>query len=229
MSWHELSNVIEAVNRWVRGDEAPWPYARCLEEWGPEYEMYRKRWRAHDIPIFNPERAAVIVEQRLQYINCFGFAIPCGELFDELRTSALVVEIGAGSGYMTAIMRHCGIRVTGSDTGHWEWRRQFDDKQVRADGKTMVRRYPKAVIFCSWPSHEETWYRQALKAMRVGQRIVTIMEDSCAEDGAQEYFDACFEIARTIPIPTFSHMNDQAYVAIKKRQRGQTHELDCGR
>jgi 16S rRNA G1207 methylase RsmC len=83
----------------------------------------------------------------------------------------------------------------------------------------MVRRYPDALIFCSWPSLEETWYRQALKAMRVGQRIVAVIEDSCAEESAREYFDACFEIERLIPIPAFEYMNDIAIVATKKRPR----------
>jgi hypothetical protein len=74
-------------------------------------------------------------------------------------------------------------------------------------------------VFCSWPSLGETWFRQMLKAMRVGQRIVTVLEDSCCEDSARDYFDTCFEVERMIDIPAFQHMNDIAYVATKKRNR----------
>ena len=218
-----LPDVIGAVERWVRGDEATWRYARCLSDFGPDFEMYRKRWNSHGFDLPNIARTAGLFEVREQYMKQFGFMIPCAELLDELQKADLVVEVGAGTGYMTAIMRHRGIRVIGSDPrlgyGHVLKHGTYDDLQVVAQGKTMVRRYPDALVFCSWPSLEETWFRQMLKAMRVGQRIVTVLEDSCGEETARAYFDACFEVERMIDIPAFQHMNDIAYVAIKKRGR----------
>jgi len=223
LSQEKVPDVIGAVERWVRGDEATWRYARCLSDWGPEFEMYRKRWNSG---VFDPpsgiERSVSLTDLRHQYIERLGFMIPCAELLDELQQANLVVEVGAGTGFMTRIMRHRGIRVIGSDPrldyGHVLKHGAYDDLQVVAQGKTMVRRQPKALVFCSWPSLGETWFRQMLKAMHVGQRIVTVLEDSCCEDSAREYFDACFEVERTIDIPAFQHMNDIAYVAIKKRQ-----------
>jgi hypothetical protein len=217
-----LPDVIGAVERWVRGDEATWRYARCLEDWGPDFEMYRKNWNTK---LMFPEgiaRFAAMTDMRQDYIKRFGFMLPCAELLDELQyTAKLVVEVGAGTGFMTQIMRHRGIKVIGSDPGLGYYKKHgiYDASQIAAQGKTMVRRYPKALIFCSWPSLGETWFRQMLKAMRVGQRIVTVLEDCCGEDTAREYFDACFETERMIDIPAFHHMNDIAYVAIKKRQR----------
>lgn len=218
-----LPDVVGTVERWVRGDEPVWAYARCIEDWGPEFEMYRMRWsRRSDGDIMSSAlRSAIMVEMREQFLKRFGYMLPCADILDELQKSDLVVEIGAGSGYMTRIMRNRGINVIGSDPGlgyaHCITHAQYDGKQIAAQGKTMVRRYPDALIFCSWPSLSETWFRQALKAMRVGQRIVTVLEDSCAEESARAYFDACFEVEKTIHIPAFQFMNDIAYVAIKKR------------
>jgi hypothetical protein len=214
-----LPDVIGTVERWVRGDEATWRYARCLEEWGPDFEMYQKNWSI-GLPS-GIARFAALSELRKSYIKQFGFMLPCAELLDELQKAALVVEVGAGTGFMTRIMRHRRIEVIGSDPGigYFEKHGVYDERQVAAQGKTMVRRYPKALVFCSWPSLGQTWFRQTLKAMRVGQRIVTVLEDSCCEETAREYFDACFETERTIDIPAFQHMNDIAYVATKKRNR----------
>ena len=220
----DLPDVVGTVERWVRGDEATWRYARCLEVWGPEFEMYRKNWNSLSaLRTGGVARYAAISDMRRLYMHQFGFMIPCAELLDELQTADLVIEVGAGTGFMTKIMRHRRIEVIGSDP-HLGYQHVFahgvyDDRQIVAQAKTMVRRYPNALVFCSWPSLHETWFRQMLKAMHVGQRIVTVLEDSCAEETAREYFEACFETERTIDIPAFQHMNDIAYVAVKKRQR----------
>jgi hypothetical protein len=215
-----LPDVIGAVERWVRGDEATWRYARCLEDWGPDFEMYRKNWNSLSLR-GGIVRFAAISELRRDYIRRFGFVLPCAELLDELQKADLVVEVGAGTGFMTKIMRNRGIKVVGSDPGigYFKQHGTYDASQIVAQGKTMVRRYPTALVFCSWPSLGETWFRQMLKAMRVGQRIVAVLEDSCCEETAREYFDACFETERLIDLPAFQHMNDIGYVAVKKRQR----------
>lgn len=219
--------VLDTMQRWLEGD-AVWPYAKILRTWGPEFEMYRRRWSREDFSSFRSgvDRTINRMQLRNDWIKLFGFAIPCAELLDELAKASHVVEVGAGSGYMTRLMRHRGINVTGSDI---EWRGPncyrfetgvYDDHQVTGTAaKTMVRRYPDSTVFCSWPSLNETWFRQMLKAMRIGQRIVIVREDACAEDSAWQYLDDCFKEEATIDIPTFEHMNDYASVHLKKRQR----------
>jgi hypothetical protein len=216
----DLPDVIGCVERWVRGDEAVWSYQRCIDTWGHDFEMYRTRWNRGDHMRL---RLHILLGLREQFIQRFGYMLPCAEILDELQKSDLVVEIGAGTGYMTRILRNRGINVIGSDPQlayhHTLKHALHDDKQVIAQGKTMVRRYPDATIFCSWPSLGDTWFRQALKAMKIGQRIVCVMEDSCAEETAREYLDVCFDTERRINIPAFDFMNDIAYVAVKKRNR----------
>ena len=110
-----LPDVIGAVERWVRGDEATWRYARCIENWGPDFEMYRKRWNRK---LFDPQsvaRTAGLFDLRERYMRQFGFMLPCAEVLDELQKADLVVEVGAGTGFMTKIMRHRRINVIGSD------------------------------------------------------------------------------------------------------------------
>lgn len=209
--------VVDTMKAWL-GGEPVWPYAKILSDWGAEFENYRINWRMPS-PI---ERTMILMQTRDVWIKLFGYAIPCAELLDELAKANHVVEVGAGTGYMTHLMRLRGVDVVGSDPGDTGYRFEcglFDPAQVRAQGKTMVRRYPNSTVFCSWPSLEETWFRQMLKSMRIGQRLIVIREEACAESSAWDYLDACFAEDAVIHIPAFQHLNDYAAVYTKKRQR----------
>jgi hypothetical protein len=227
------AGAIETMQAWLDG-EPVWPYAKIIETWGSRFEMYRLRWRRElsvamttgVIGVAEYHSMADVYALRDEWVARFGFAIPCAELLDELAASKLVVDAGAGSGYMTRLMRNRGIEVIGSDIGwpgensHGFMTGFWDCFQVSGTAaKTMARRYPEATMFCSWPTLDETWFRQMLRAMRIGQKLVVIREDACAEDSAWQYFDDCFDETRNIYIPAFECMNDFAIVGVKKRQR----------
>jgi len=228
---------IETMQRWLAG-EPVWSYAKIIETW-PQFEHYMARFhRRFEAAIadgkvdFKSDAKAYLDEiqnlwrLRDEWVRRFGFAIPCQELLNELAVHGHIVEVGAGTGYMTRLMRHRGITVVGSD---FEWRGpngysfttgEHDDEQVNGvEAKTMVRRHPDSTVFCSWPSLRLTWFRQALKAMKIGQRLVVIREGACAEETAWQYLDDCFEQTATIDIPVFEHMHDYASVHVKKRNR----------
>jgi hypothetical protein len=230
--------AIETMQGWIHGDPV-WPYARILETWGAQFEMYRLRWRREIADamaggdLTSRGNAAAYLRDSLamwhlrdEWVIRFGFAIPCGELLDHLAAAAPIVEVGAGTGYMTALMRNRGIEVIGSDldcrgySDHGFLTGCFDEEQVQGvQAKTMVRRYPERAVFCSWPTLNATWFRQMLRAMRIGQQLVVIREDACAEETAWQYLNDCFDHVTDIDIPAFLHLNDIASVYIKKRQR----------
>lgn len=224
-----------AMQRWLDG-EPVWPYAKIIEAW-PEFEhwhakMFRDTWppcaEGDDTIKFRlPKIDQSYMEARVQrtmlrhlWIGAFGFAIPCAELLDELAKHEHVIDVGAGTGYMTKLMRHRGINVIGSDPGlggHGFQVGALDPQQVKAGAKDMVSRHPTSAVFCSWPTLKATWFREMLKAMRTGQHLIVIREGACAEDTAWEYLDASFTELGTITIPTFEHMHDYAWVGVKRR------------
>lgn len=209
------SPAFAAMELWLSGDDV-WPRRRIVEEWGGLLD----RWPPglDDWKVNNTVSAFAV---RSEFIRRYGFAIPCKELLDALAKIQPIVEIGAGTGYLTRLMRNRGVNVTGSDSRDGGYKfaiAAHDPQQVTAQGKTMVRRYPDATIFCSWPSLDETWFRQALKAMKIGQRLIVIRESACAEDSAWSYLDDCFEQQGAIGIPMFWGMHDHGEVHIKKRQ-----------
>jgi len=234
-----LAAILDTMQGWLDG-EPVWPYRKIIDVWGPEFEMYRLRWHREveqaaeaggftwSGPDFDKglQRGIATYRLRDEWIRRFGFAIPCAELLDELAKAEHVIEAGAGSGYMTRLMRNRGISVTGTDydwrgpSGHGFVTGMHDELQLNGRAaKTMARRYRDSTVFCSWPTLHATWFRQMLKAMRIGQRLVIIHEDACAEDTAWQYLDDCFDDLATIHIPAFEHMNDYASVHVKKRQK----------
>lgn len=230
--------VIETMQEWLHG-EPVWPLARILETWGGQFEMYRRRWRKEVADAMATGELTsrgsaesylrdgmAMMRLRDEWVLRFGFAIPCAELLDALAAAAPIVEVGAGTGYMTALMRHRGIDVIGSDydfegyNSHGFMTGRFDKDQINGvQAKTMVRRHAERAVFCSWPTLNETWFRQMLRAMKIGQRVIVIREDACAEETAWQYLNDCFDPVAEIDIPAFQHLNDFASVHVKKRHR----------
>lgn len=217
----EKDLIIGTMERWANG-EPVWPYAEIIEHWGREFKMYREAWAD---PVDTDIRRAVgrsmiMFQLRDTALHQFGFAIPCRELLNLLKQHQPIVEIGAGSGYMTKLMRNHGIEVIGTDSGwgHYSFTvGQYDPQQLQLQGKTAVRRYPDHTVFCSWPTLQHTWFRQALRAVRIGQHAIIIEEDACANETTWDYRDNSFNEVLRIPIPAWNYMNDRCALWQKKR------------
>jgi hypothetical protein len=212
---------IVTMRRWLAG-EPVWTHAEIISRWGTEFRMYREYWGSHEYePRTSIERSTELSDMREKAITEFGFILPCKELLDALEANQPIVEVGAGTGFMTALMRHRGIDVIGTDIGDVGYSfktGRYDPSQLRLQAKTAVRRYRDRTVFCSWPTYDHTWMRQALRAMRIGQRAIIIEEDSCAEETAWEYRNRSFEGNwMSIRVPAWNYMNDCAALWIKKR------------
>lgn len=213
--------ILTAMGRWTVGDPVP-SHDEIIAQWGPSFLMYRRAWSLPNRQRDDMTTIGAAHEVRRDVVAEFGFPLPSRELVTALADHQPIVEIGAGSGFMTAVMRANGIDAIGTDPvlDYLQLKHgRFDPLQQRIAGKTAVRRYRDRTVFCSWPSLDHTWFRQALRAMRIGQRIIMIMEDSCADQTAWVYRDACFERESMIPIPAWPFMNDDCAIWIKKRHR----------
>ena len=206
--------ILGSMRRWLAGEPIP-THDEILASWGKEFLMYRIAWDMghHDHSSF--ERRMAIGALRDEAILEFGFAIPCRELLGALARYQPILEIGAGTGYLTALMRHHGIDVIGSNPAYDEYcfeNGRYDPAQLRLEGKTAVRRYPDRTVFCSWPSLNATWFRQAMRAMRIGQRLIVIEEDACSEETTWAYRDAAFKHVENVKLPAWPYMNDRLSV-----------------
>jgi hypothetical protein len=217
--------IIETMRAWANGQPV-WSHDEIVEHFGRDFLMYRIAWNLPlDLEDWDLHKSVArtreVYDLRIKAIHEFGFSIPCKELLDALEAHQPIVEVGAGSGYMTALMRHRGIDVVGTDSGRghsWVTLRKWDPRQQWVPAKRAVRHYRDRNVFCSWPSLAETWFRQAMRAMRIGQRAIIIEEDCCAEQSTWDYREAAFDMVADIPLPAWPMLNDRAAVWIKKRE-----------
>lgn len=210
--------VIGTMDRWLAG-EPVLSYEQIIEKWGGGFEdLLRAMHRSRHYQSFSKLWAL-----RYEWIGRFGFMIPCREIIDACVELQPIVEVAAGTGFMTRLMRNAGVDVIGTDvlprgeTTYSFCVGGYDEQQIAAQAKTMVRREPKRTVFCSWPCYQRTWFRQMLKAMSVGQTLIVTRESATAEETAWDYLSSCFGQIAMIDIPNWNGMHDRGEVWIKKR------------
>lgn len=220
--------VMGAMESWMAG-EPVWLLAKIIEQWGPEFEDWLRRYsRSAELPLSHDVSHDVMRHMaafavREEFVGRYGFAIPCAELISSLAKSRIVLEVGAGSGYMTKLMRNHKINVVGSDLVESGVRNygfitaEFDPGQLKLDAVAAVQKFHMAdTIFCSWPSFGEDWFLDALKVVKRGQRVIAIRESACATEETWEYFETWFDEREQISIPMFSGLHDWADVRVRK-------------
>lgn len=210
--------IIGTMDRWIAGNPV-WTLAHIIKKWGGEFEC--SAWPMTSSFEQRMKRELQLIMLRHEWILKFGFAIPCAELIEPCRKYAPILDVGAGTGYMTKLMRNAGVVASGTDPFKNSYGFKggaYDDKQLGLRASTAIKAADKrTTVFCSWPSYSETWFRRALQAMYVSQRLIVIREDATAEAGAWEYLAACFQQEEWVQIPCWPFMHDRCEVWVKKR------------
>jgi hypothetical protein len=161
---------------------------------------------------------------RKEFINTYGFAIPCREAMEACARNAPLLEVGAGSGYWTRILRAQRVDVIATDPAqghkHMIQHARYDATMELLQAKTAIRHWPDRNVLMIWPGYRETWSAQALKAMRIGRVLLTVTEGEggcCGSDLFFAILETCFEPIEACPLPVFYGLHDSLRVYVKKR------------
>lgn len=206
------NSPLAAMGRWLETGQPP-----------PAAELIAQGFNGRSQP---EDRAKVLTDLRKAFIRNWGFSIPCHETVEALRAlNAPLLEIGAGSGYWVALLRAAGLDVVGADVAN-DGEGAYGSGLGRCcpieamDGATAVTRYPERDVFCSWPSQDQTWALEAVRALNVGRAFALIGDGPQGVTGTPElYADlaARFEQVADVEIPRFPRMNDR--LTIHRRVR----------
>jgi hypothetical protein len=197
---------LARIAEWVRAGKAP--TAELLRGQGLTTESS------------GPERLAELRLARTAFVRAWGFSIPCAEAIGTLARLAPLVEIGAGSGYWTALLRNAGLDVVATDAtpqgdiGYGFEASRFCEIEALA-GPAAVRAYPDRNVFCSWPTQDSPWALAAVRAMALGRRVALIGEPRGGQTGSRglhRYLDTRFRLLGVQPIPQFPKTRDALYV-----------------
>lgn len=120
------------------------------------------------------------IEERMKrdrFIDRFGFAVATKAFFDFMARQGPLLEIAAGTGYLSAGLTKLGADVIASDPypyQHGSAERYCNILPL--DGKTAIESHPDRTVLLSWPGHLDPWPEEAIESLKPGQKFFLIGE-----------------------------------------------------
>ncbi|HLZ74747.1 hypothetical protein [Phenylobacterium sp.] len=156
---------------------------------------------------------------RKAFVREWGFAIPCAEAVAALRRLSPIVEVGAGAGCWTALLRAAGHDMIATDLAAGDTKYGFavaDRGAVEQLGALeAVRKYPDRDLFCSWPSEGEPWAAEAILGLAPGRRAALILDDRgtlTGDETLRGVLAQAFRPLETVTIPQFPGVCDRLHI-----------------
>ena len=154
---------------------------------------------------------------RDQMIRDFTFAIPCTEAINRLVQLSPILEVGAGSGHWSRLLRDAGAEVVAVDShqvAFHGYTYPFNTDTLNMDGPFAVDYfYPRTVFMC-WPPYDKPFAFDVATKMRGGTTLAYIGElGGCTGD--EDFFEllnSAFHFVGEIQIPRWSALNDAMYI-----------------
>jgi len=155
-------------------------------------------------------------------IRKFGFSIPCIEAVRAIAAGSPLVEVGAGSGYWTRLLKAAGADVVVTDIGEGQqgnYQITVGEDVTRLSAQDAVKKWPERNVFVSWPSYEMSWAFEMARLIQSGRTLFYIGEGNggcTADDRFHRLMDREFHEAATIRIPQWPGIHDRLYVMVRK-------------
>lgn len=162
---------------------------------------------------------------RPRFAKAISFAIPCAEALRAISArSSSLVEIGAGTGYWSALLAKKGIDVLASDISseknHFRQKVGTFYPVSECDAISAIASYPGRDILMCWPSYDEDWSANAIATIAPGRLLYWISEGpggcvSC--DDAFNQLETSFEQLAEIPLPQWWGTHDRLDIYRRRR------------
>jgi hypothetical protein len=145
------------------------------------------------------------------FVANWGFSIPCAEAISALHSLSPLVELGAGSGYWTALMRAAGADMVATDkvsegSPGYDLTAGLHCQIEPLCGLSAVQAHPSRNVFCSWPTELDDWCAEAAAAIQPGRYLGLISKGRGGNVGSDALFDLldkAFTPKGEIVIPQF--------------------------
>ena len=159
-------------------------------------------------------------EARTEFIKGFGFPIPCLELIEAIKAEGPSVELGAGSGYLAALINQCGGYVIPTDSykGGYSFKISYYMKVHRLTATAAIKAFPNIPVLMSWPSFKAKWPSRVANALKPGSRLLYIGEaGGCtACYSFEDILRKKFKEIKEVPIPQWEGMHDHLRIFEKE-------------
>jgi hypothetical protein len=155
------------------------------------------------------------IDWREECICKFGFSIPCAEVIEAVVPESPLLEVGAGTGYWTKILKDAGADIVATDIDVWEKSGLLFGVDVKKmSAPVAVKVYPKRNVFMSWPSLNMSWPLEAAREIRPGRLLFYLGEwmGATANDDFHEFVEENFEDRGAVEVPKWPCVHDRLYI-----------------
>lgn len=137
------------------------------------------------------------------FVAEFGYAVPTIAFTELLAGFGPIIEVGAGRGYLSQVLRHAGIDAIATDA---------DPDFMKATGSRIaldkigempdhalpvavmtaeqaIDAHPGRTVLCSWPNYQSDWIARAAERLSSGQALVVIGEGNGGCTGEEGLYD----------------------------------------
>lgn len=202
------------MQSWLEGEPIPSLNQQILA-FGEDYRSYRCNWKT-TLPF---ERTLKIQEERRIFIKQFGFSVPSAEAIEILSKHQPILEIGAGTGYWSRLLNLNQIDVIATDPqlsnpGGFQHQAYFPC--LKLDAVQAISHHSGRNIFCSWPSLNENWLKEAAKLLDKDQFLFAVYEEACANEETWDYIRENFEEICDLELISWYWTHDR-FMGWKKR------------
>lgn len=160
------------------------------------------------------------------FIQKFGFSIPTYELVVKLKKLSPLVEIGAGTGMLSYLVKNAGGHITPYDThpprlktNRYRFSKEFLPV-LKGDHRSLAK-HPNSTLLLCWPPYNTSMGYKCLSARTWrGKHLVVIGESNGGCTADDKFFNKLtqdWELLEEIRIPQFPGIHD--YAAVYKRLR----------
>lgn len=147
-------------------------------------------------------KAMALFMSRMDITTQFGFVLPGPSFVAQVGRAGPLVEIGAGRGFLSALLRRHGVDCIATDadpnTSQYAWTPRPDWPVLVMDAQEAITTHPDRAVLCAWPSLGHPWAGEAVAKMQPGQTLFLIGEGAggcTGDDGLFAQLRAGFEPA----------------------------------
>lgn len=122
--------------------------------------------------------------QRNQFIETFGFCVPLPAMIDFLSKAGSVLEVGAGTGYLSRL-----VNLSGGSSHPTDLVPVAPDVEAISATDAIIRDNGRSLVVSAWPSYDQDWLAEAARSMAPGQKLLYVGEDEGGCTASQMFFD----------------------------------------
>lgn len=133
---------------------------------------------------------------RDQYVARIGFVLYSTEVLLELSKllrHKKVIEVGAGTGYLSKQLKKRHVQIKPVDRGNWYHNQRFIEPHYchiyGAEAARYVKKNRHDAVVMSWPDYDKPFAFHVTKAMRKGSMLIFQGEGNGGCTGDEQFFD----------------------------------------